>query len=59
MTTSNVTMNIKVRWWVKYYVATVELFCRTFDTEPNMTRIGDFIARYGVKITGPHRGCYL
>lgn len=59
MTISNVTMHVTVRWWVKYYVAAIELFCRTFNTEPDIKRVQDFIIRHGVKITGPHRGSRL
>ncbi|MGJ7243276.1 hypothetical protein ABMZ73_11940 [Morganella morganii] len=48
--TGRMVSTIKMKWWVPAYIAGLKLFAVTFGTEPNYSRIGEFIVNHGVSI---------
>lgn len=48
--TLNIRITVKIAWWVKYYVATVNLFADTFGLIPDGEKVGRFIRKHGVKV---------
>lgn len=50
MSKINVTITMHVKWWVKYYVCILQVFCDTFNCEPDYDRVSAFISRYGVTV---------
>ena len=57
---SGLSIQIKISWWVKYYIEAINLFSLTFMTKPDFKRISDFIGKHGIKTvlvkTPPKRG---
>lgn len=47
-----VTIEIKVhvRWWVGPYIKALALFAIVTGQQPDLDRIGKFIAKHGVKL---------
>lgn len=48
--TGRIVLTIKMKWWVPVYITGLKLFAVTFGTEPDCSRIGEFIANHGVSI---------
>jgi len=48
MATTTLTVRLKVRWWLKFYLAGVLLTARLTHCEPSWTRFGYWVGK-GVK----------
>ena len=42
-------VNIRVSWWVKHYVMLLILFCKLFNTYPDMKKLERVLSR-GIRI---------
>lgn len=52
-TSSNGTVyvvEIKCRWWLKWYFQALILFCQTFGTKPNWDMVMGFVVKHGLVI---------
>lgn len=36
---NSLTLTVKLRWWVRPYLATLFLMCDTFDCEPDIEKV--------------------
>lgn len=47
---ATVTITVRPRWWVRHYLTALQAFCALMGTEPDVAKVGAFIARHGVAI---------
>jgi len=47
--TKTVTMQVRVRWWVKHYLAAVALGCYLTGRQPNVDRVSWWLDR-GIRL---------
>ena len=48
-----IKVRFSLRWWVIPYLQTIIWICETFRIDPDLEKIGRFIAKYGLKVTAP------
>ena len=54
MAASNLTVIVKIRWWVVTpYTKLLIFFALLTGREPDWDKVGDFILKYGLKVYGP------
>jgi len=46
---TTLTMRLKVRWWLKFYLSGVMLTARLTQCEPNWQRVGYWVGK-GIKV---------
>ena len=54
MASATVVMTVGVRWWVKWYVHALILFCRMFHVEPDFASVERWVM-CGVYVIAPRR----
>lgn len=54
MASATMEVTVRIRWWVKWYVRALILFCRTFHVEPDPASVGRWVMR-GVYVIAPSR----
>ena len=48
MPVCTISIEVKRRWWLLFYVKTLTLFCLMFQCEPDYEKISAFIVKYGI-----------
>lgn len=51
MATCKLSVEIKIRWWVRVYLRMLTLFCVMKRCEPDYRKVGEIIAKYGLRRT--------
>jgi hypothetical protein len=50
MSVCSITVKVHVRWWVTHYLRTLALFARLSGRTPDAAKVGEFIARHGIRL---------
>lgn len=54
MASSNLTVEVKVRWWVvALYAKLLVFFALLTGCEPDPDKVRNFISKYGLKVSEP------
>ena len=54
MASSNLTVVVKIRWWVVTpYTKLLIFFALLTGREPDPDKVRNFISKYGLKVSGP------
>ena len=48
MATFRLSVEIKSRWWVPFYLRTLTVFCLMMRCEPDYQKVGNFLVKYGI-----------
>lgn len=50
MATPTCVITMTVRWWVRYYLHALALFCITTGLRPDTDKVTAFIVRHGIRV---------
>ncbi len=48
MPVCTISIEVKSRWWLPFYVKTLTLFCLMFQREPDYEKIAALITKHGI-----------
>lgn len=48
MATCRLSVEIKSRWWLPFYIKTLTLFCLMMRCEPDYEKVSAFIVKHGI-----------
>lgn len=48
MPTCTLSVEVKSRWWLPFYIKTLTLFCLMMRCEPDYVKVSAFIVKHGI-----------